>query len=164
VLIFYRRMFFIYRRFLIVNTVMMAIVACWAISFFFGTLFQCKDPRTLWTTFENAREGCINTIEFYYAVSISGFVTDLMILLSPLPIIYRMNLPRRSRIAVAGVLLLGAVYVLTLSTRMILANCVCRVCGAGIGRFVTFIYVGRHIETNISDLTCRCFSSSVRYI
>ncbi|OKL62772.1 hypothetical protein UA08_01850 [Talaromyces atroroseus] len=101
VLIFYRRMFFMYHRFLIFNTVMMVIVACWAISFFFGTLFQCRDPRTLWTTFENARTGCIDTIQFYYAVSISGFITDLMILISPLPIIYKMNLPLKNRIAVA---------------------------------------------------------------
>lgn len=90
----------------------MVIVVLWAVSFFFATAFQCRDPTTLWSTFEYARTNCVETIPFYYAVSITGFITDIMILASPLPIIfYKLQLPLANRIAIAGIFLLGAVYV-----------------------------------------------------
>ncbi|KAI1098861.1 hypothetical protein F4804DRAFT_323668 [Jackrogersella minutella] len=136
VLCLYRKIFFIHERFLVVNTVLIVLVVAWAVSFFFATAFQCKDPVTLWTTFEYARTNCVNTISFYYAVSITGFITDLMILISPLPIIIRLQMPLKNKIAVAGILMLGAV-----------------VCAAGIARFVTFINIGRGIIANINDLT-----------
>ncbi|EED16333.1 conserved hypothetical protein [Talaromyces stipitatus ATCC 10500] len=136
VLCFYRRVFFISHRFMIVNTVLIVVVVLWAVSFFFATAFQCRDPTTLWSTFEYARTNCVDTIPFYYAVSISGFITDIMILASPLPVIYRLRLPLKSRIAVAGIFLLGTV-----------------VCGAGIARFVTFVNIGHGIFANINDIT-----------
>ncbi|KAL7622169.1 hypothetical protein AAE478_007672 [Parahypoxylon ruwenzoriense] len=136
VLCLYREIFYAYERFLVVNTILIVTVVAWAVSFFFATLFQCKNPATLWTTFEYARTNCVDTIPFYYAVSITGFITDLLILASPLPIIQKLQMPLKNRIAVAGILLLGAV-----------------VCGAGIARFVTFIDIGRGIFANINDLT-----------
>jgi hypothetical protein len=86
----------------------MVMVVLWAVSFFFVTVFQCRDPAMLWSTFLYARTNCVETIPFYYAVSISGFITDIMILASPLPIIYRLQLPLTNRVAVAGTFLLGA--------------------------------------------------------
>lgn len=111
ILCFYRRIFFINNLFLIWNTVLMVIVVLWAVSIFFTTVFQCRDPAMLWSTFEYERTNCVETIPFYYAVSISGFITDIMILASPLPIIYKLHLPLRNRIAIAGIFLLGAMYV-----------------------------------------------------
>lgn len=136
VLFLYRELFRIHRRFLMTNTIMIVIIIMWAISFFFATVFQCRNPVTLWTTFEYARTNCVDTISFYYAVSITGFITDIMILISPLPVIHKLRLPLKNRIAIACLLLLGAV-----------------VCGAGIARFVTFINIGRGILANINDVT-----------
>jgi hypothetical protein len=96
----------------------------------------------------------VKTLPFYYAVSISGFITDLMILASPLPVIYRLQMPLKNRIAVACILLLGAVLVLQqidLPRILLTTN---RVCGAGIARFVTFVNIGRGIFANINDITC----------
>lgn len=98
-------------RFLIVNTILVVIVVSWAVAFFFATVLQCKDPITLWTTFEYARTDCVVTIYFYYAVLITGFITDLLILTSSLPIILRLQMPLKHRVVVAGILLLGAVCV-----------------------------------------------------
>ncbi|KAI1124450.1 hypothetical protein F5Y10DRAFT_285007 [Nemania abortiva] len=136
VLFFYRRVFQVHPRFLIINTILIVIVVAWATSFFFATAFQCKNPVTLWTSFEYARVGCVDTLPFYYAVSISGFITDLLILTSPLPIIWNLQMPRKNRIAVACILLLGAVVV-----------------AAGVARFATFIYIGRGLFANVNDIT-----------
>ncbi|KAI0014796.1 hypothetical protein F4780DRAFT_788416 [Xylariomycetidae sp. FL0641] len=136
VLCFYRRVFHVHGRFLIINSVLLVIVVAWAISFFFATVFQCKDPKTLWTSFEFARRNCVETISFYYATSITGFITDLMILVSPIPIIVKLQMPLKNRIALAGIFLLGALVV-----------------GAGIARFVTFINIGRGIAVHGNDIT-----------
>ncbi|KAI3318833.1 hypothetical protein HD806DRAFT_511121 [Xylariaceae sp. AK1471] len=136
VLCFYRRIFHVHSRFLVVNTVLIAIVVVWATAFFFTTVFQCRAPATLWRSFEYARVGCVETLPFYYATSITGFITDLLILVSPLPIIRKLQMPLKSRIAVSCILLLGAVVV-----------------GAGVARFVTFINIGRGIFANINDIT-----------
>ncbi|KAH8641588.1 hypothetical protein IG631_04529 [Alternaria alternata] len=89
----------------------MVVVVAWAVAFFFALLFQCRQPRTLWTTFEYARTECVDTQLLYYAVAISGFITDLMILASPLPVIYQLKMSLSKRIAVACLLLLGALSV-----------------------------------------------------
>ncbi|KAI0100068.1 hypothetical protein GGR51DRAFT_551725 [Nemania sp. FL0031] len=136
VLFFYRRVFQVHPRFLVINTILIVLVISWATSFFFATVFQCRTPATLWTSFEYARVGCVDTLSFYYAVSITGFITDLLILTSPLPIIWNLQMPRKNRIAVACILLLGAVVV-----------------AAGVARFATFIYIGRGIFANANDIT-----------
>jgi hypothetical protein len=94
---------------MIVNSVLMGIIVVWGVAFFFTTVFQCKSPATLWTSFEYARVDCVDTLPFYYAVSISGFITDIAILASPLPVIAKLQVPLKNRIAIAGILLLGAV-------------------------------------------------------
>ncbi|KAI8629703.1 hypothetical protein F5Y19DRAFT_431580 [Xylariaceae sp. FL1651] len=136
ILCFYRRIFHVHPRFLVLNTILIVIVVAWATAFFFATVFQCRTPATLWTSFEYARVGCVETLPFYYATSITGFITDLLILVSPLPLIHSLQMPLKTRIAVSCVLLLGAVVV-----------------GAGVARFVTFITIGRGIFANINDIT-----------
>ncbi|ERF71199.1 hypothetical protein EPUS_09496 [Endocarpon pusillum Z07020] len=136
VLFFYRRIFSIHKRFELINTTLIVLIIAWAVSFFFATAFQCKDPVTFWTTFEYPRVNCVDAYSFYYSVSTTGFITDLMILSSPIPIIWQLQMPLKNKLAVACILLLGAV-----------------VCGAGIARFVTFINVGRGFIANIHDVT-----------
>jgi hypothetical protein len=111
VLCFYRRVFYVYPRFLVVNNILMVIIVVWAVSFFFTMLFQCHDPCTLWTTFEYDRTSCVDTLSFYYALASTGFITDLMILASPLPIIRQLKMPTETRIAAAFIMLLGALSV-----------------------------------------------------
>jgi hypothetical protein len=96
-----------------VNNALTVIVVGWTVAFFFAILLQCRRPQTLWTTFEYARVNCVDPLPIYYALSISGFITDLMILASPLPIIRQLQMPLETRIAAAGVFLLGAVCVFT---------------------------------------------------
>jgi len=108
-LIFYRRVFFVYKRFLIANNLLTVVVVMWTLAFFFSIVFQCPDPRTLWTTFEWTRGKCVDNLKLYYALAISGFLTDLMILASPLPVIRQLQMPMETRIAAACILLLGAV-------------------------------------------------------
>ncbi|KNG48075.1 plasma membrane protein pth11-like protein [Stemphylium lycopersici] len=111
VLCFYRRVFYVYPRFLIMNNILMCVITAWAISFFFTMVFQCRDPSTIWTTFEYARVNCVQTSKFYYALASTGFITDLMILVSPVPIIYQLKMALETRIAAIGILLLGALLV-----------------------------------------------------
>lgn len=100
-----------YPRFLFANNILIAVIAVWAVSLFFVILLQCRDPRTLWTSFEYARVECVEPLPFYYAVSISGFLTDIAILASPIPVICQLQMHWKTRIAATCILLLGAVWV-----------------------------------------------------
>lgn len=91
-----------------VNNLLMVIIVGWAVSFFFAIVFQCRDPRTIWTTFEWERFECVQTLHIYYALAVSGFITDLLILASPLPVIRQLQMPLETRIAAACIFLLGA--------------------------------------------------------
>jgi hypothetical protein len=106
VLCFYRRIFDVYTQFLIVNTILMVIVIIWAFGFFFGTVFQCRNLT--WTPEMYAQKGCVNHQLFFNALFISGFLTDLATIVSPLPVIAQLRLPLKNRVAVAFVFLLGA--------------------------------------------------------
>ncbi|KAF7680203.1 hypothetical protein GT037_001854, partial [Alternaria burnsii] len=139
VLCFYRRVFYVYPRFLFINNILMIVMAAWMISFFFAMVFQCRNPRILWTTFEYApirQVKCFDTLRFYYSVSISGFITDIVILASPLPVIYQLQMRWKTRIAAACILLLGVV-----------------VCGAGVMQIIQFVTIGRGMMAKMNDLT-----------
>lgn len=88
---------------------MLVIVVAWTISSFFGTMLQCTPISTLWTVLEKDYENrCIDRAQFYWIVGMSNIVTDAMILLMPLPIIWELQIPTRQRLAVGGIFLLGA--------------------------------------------------------
>jgi len=51
---------------------------------------------------------CINVEWFYRAMAIPNTLTDGLILALPMPLIWRLQLPKRQKIALCGVFLLGS--------------------------------------------------------
>ena len=112
ILCFYRRVFWVYPRFLFVNNVLIVVVAVWMVSFLFAMLFQCRHPQIIWTTFEYAPirlVECVEQVPFYFSVSTSGFMLDFVILATPVPVIYQLQMHWKIRLAAVCILLLGAV-------------------------------------------------------
>ena len=118
-LLFYRAVFvydkwnlFNVRNF-IINSVI-AIVVVWDLGFTLTMLCACRsDFRAHWstTTSKELTTRCINTFLMMYALSISDFITDLIILLIPIPMIWKLHLRARRKIGVLIVFLLGSLYV-----------------------------------------------------
>ncbi|KAL9023077.1 MAG: hypothetical protein Q9180_008405, partial [Flavoplaca navasiana] len=126
VIYFYRRIFvkgFPDSRFNIVTHVTSVIVVIWTIVFFFLEIFKRGSyvPDN-WGPLIKAKQG-INGAVLNNGLFISDFITDLWIVLLPIPLmsrqllmefdqIVRLNMSRTKKLTVVGVLLLGAMSVL----------------------------------------------------
>jgi hypothetical protein len=108
VLLFYRRIFrgkWFHRA----TWTLIVFCSAWTISFFFANLFECMPISNAFIhalgTVYNAR--CIDAIPMYLTQAYADVVLDVFILLIPIPMIYKLRLPSRQKIAVLGIFLLG---------------------------------------------------------
>lgn len=91
VLFFYRRIFVIEKSNLrnmhnIMYTVIIAIVAIWIAGFCFTFMFACKgDFDAWWHSALSLMTKCIDTLILLYAYAISDFISDVIIILIPIP-------------------------------------------------------------------------------
>ena len=104
-LFFYRRIFrgsvFSY-----VTWATIALATTWATSFFFALLFQCSpipafirlDPDVY----------CVNHYQLYYSLSISDVLIDIIILIIPIPFVWRLHMKPAQKVAVSGIFALGS--------------------------------------------------------
>jgi hypothetical protein len=121
-LLFYKAIFvydkwrFFNIRNVIIN-LMILIVVIWDLGFTLTFLSACRSNfRAHWATV-TAKEitvKCINTFLMMYALSISDFITDVLILLIPIPMIWRLHLPPMRKFGVMIVFLFGGLYVPTM--------------------------------------------------
>lgn len=87
---------------------MLILVAGWTITFFFSNLFLCYPVTPLVEAFYH--NSCMDGVSMWYASCITDVVVDFMILFMPIPMVLRLQLPPKQKIAVMGMFLLGATY------------------------------------------------------
>lgn len=108
ILFFYRRVF---RgpSFSAISWATIILVIVWGIGFFFSILFECV-PIDLSLKAPPGTPGvyCINQTANFWALSISDVVVDLIILIIPIPFVWKLKMPVRHKIAVSVMFLLGA--------------------------------------------------------
>ncbi|OTA99907.1 hypothetical protein M426DRAFT_27043 [Hypoxylon sp. CI-4A] len=107
---FYRRIF---RgdKFTIITQALTGAICVWGVSFFFATLFECYPVGKVWLSLFGQPEHeryCYNHLPMFYATAISNMIMDILILAIPLPMVWKLKMPRRQKIAVSGIFLLGA--------------------------------------------------------
>ncbi|CAI6312954.1 unnamed protein product [Periconia digitata] len=113
VLAFYRRLFVIEKsnardaRNLIV-TISMVFVALWAITFDLAFIWMCKgDFNAAFGPPAEVAEKCIDAPLLAYIFSISDFITDALIILIPIPFVWKLQLSVQKKLAVTSIFLLG---------------------------------------------------------
>ncbi|KAJ4386631.1 hypothetical protein N0V93_009529 [Gnomoniopsis smithogilvyi] len=85
--------------------VLMAVIAAWQIGQVFIQIFACNPVAKSW---DMSIEGTCQPISVMRNMNASAnIVSDFMILLLPLPIIWRLELPLRQRLALGGIFCLG---------------------------------------------------------
>lgn len=116
---------FLYRRifanntFRLITTMAITIVTGWLISFFFVIVFQCTPIASQWQNLEIMNQkNCVSQQPFYYANSITDLLTDLMVLVLPLPMVARLQMPIKQKLAVTGMFLLGSLVCATSAARL----------------------------------------------
>ena len=81
--------------------------------FFFFTIFQCTPVSAFWNRFSGTGK-CIDTdilIDIAYVYSVGAAITDFTIGLLPAFMIWNLRMTTRDKVAVAGILGLGCMFV-----------------------------------------------------
>jgi hypothetical protein len=94
---------------------MLVIVAMYGISLTFATIFACGVHVDIWWASAGAalKERCINTQMLTYAQTVSDFIIDGIILVIPIPLIWRLHLEPQRKLGVIAVFLTASLYVAT---------------------------------------------------
>ena len=96
---------FITRKFQIVARILAAIVVAWYLSSVLGYAFMCSPIRANWDTEKHAR--CGNEAIFTVINPIPWVITDFAILLAPIPLVKKLQLPRTKKIELCALFLTG---------------------------------------------------------
>ncbi|KAI8631839.1 hypothetical protein F5Y19DRAFT_422268 [Xylariaceae sp. FL1651] len=87
--------------------VLITYIWLWGATELFLTIFQCKPIAAQW---DGALGGtCVDQVTYFRAISALSTVHDLAMLILPLPVVWRLQLEIRRKIALAGVFLVGSI-------------------------------------------------------
>jgi hypothetical protein len=82
----------------------MAIVISYTIWTVFSSIFACVPVRAFWTKESSI---CINQFAMWFTNAAINILTDLAIIVLPIPVIQSLNLMRRSKQALIGIFAVG---------------------------------------------------------
>jgi hypothetical protein len=134
----------------------MFLVITWCIAILIVAIVQCQPFSYFWNQYVDptARGRCINIAAFYVGNGAANVITDFIILIIPIPIIWNLQMPIMERLSVLGIFLLGGLYVFFLfypvSTN---GTAISSVCGAGVVRlfFLTKMFKSADFTWNMSQ-------------
>jgi len=106
ILLFYRRLFGTNWAWKLCMSLVVGYWVAIVIAWFAG----CRPASYFWEQFTNPEADgvCMNTSLFYFVNGICAMLIDVFILLVPIPTIYHLRMRRSQKVAVSGILLLGA--------------------------------------------------------
>lgn len=105
ILSFYQRLFST-PKFKQVTSIVGAVVIAWWIAFIMATIFGCRPVQGYWD--KTIKPSCLDTETFIIAMAVPNLLTDVVILLLPIPIIWRLQLALSQRFALSFMFLLGS--------------------------------------------------------
>jgi hypothetical protein len=85
------------------------IIAMWVCSIFV-TIFQCNPIDGAWD-FEIKDAKCITYVDYQFVSGIINAITDIILCVSPLPMVIKVQISRREKYMVCGLFGLGFLYV-----------------------------------------------------
>ena len=106
-LLLYRHLFTSKRLHLLIKLTGWFMIA-WGISFVGVAIFSCNPIYACWEFELQAEAYCINNQAWYIAMAIPTILTDILILYMPIRQIWKLQLDRRSKIALTFIFLLGS--------------------------------------------------------
>lgn len=110
IVLFYRRIFR-GQVFAVITLILLISIFAWGVAFFFATLFECMPIEQVWKSLYGTPEHeahCYNYLPMFIATAISNMCMDVLVLTVPLPMVWRLNMATRQKVAVSIFFLLGA--------------------------------------------------------
>jgi hypothetical protein len=99
------------RAFRILVCVMVAVTICFGMGSIFTVALQCRPLSMLWNPDQPGK--CIRVVDFYYANAGINIVTDVVIYLLPIKVLWGLQIPKRQRIGLMFLFGLGGLVVAT---------------------------------------------------
>ena len=84
----------------------LALVIGWFISTLSAIIFQCTPVEGAWN--QPAAKHCINARAFFLGNGTASMIMDVLILCLPMPMVWRLQLNRKRKLALTGMFLLGS--------------------------------------------------------
>jgi len=89
--------------------ILISIIIIWGLGFVLIMLAGCRNHFSAhYTTLEGNMGKCINTFKYLYAFAISDFITDCLIILLPIPLVWKLNLSFKKKLGILFIFQLGA--------------------------------------------------------
>lgn len=112
VVLLYRRIFQVSPTFNIYSIILCVLIVVWSVSFFFANIFQCGSHFwASWTSRKTIAKFCDNINDTTVAFCLTDVITDLLVLLAPAPMIWRLHMSVAERVGLIGIFALGFLWV-----------------------------------------------------
>lgn len=115
IICFYRRLFVVsvYRSpFNRISIAALVVAAAWMITFVIASTLSCGiQVAVKWGNLAEKNQYCGIDLDIDNALVISDAATNLLIWLMPMPMIWRLHLSWRRKLAIVGILMIGSMYV-----------------------------------------------------
>ena len=85
-------------------------VSCMCVANTLVAIFACRPVAGFYNS--NIKATCINDVQFYWATAILNVVTDLYILVLPIPMVWRLQISFKRKLGISAMFMLGGLYVL----------------------------------------------------
>ncbi|KAI1379310.1 plasma membrane protein Pth11-like protein [Hypoxylon crocopeplum] len=112
-LFFYQRIFAVDNK-SVINYLLVGLIVlvfAWSAAFVVAFLFQCKlNFFAIWDSAMDLINYCNGSMNLALSLCITDFIFDIIIIVLPIPLIWRLNLSTWKKVAVCAVFLLGAAY------------------------------------------------------
>jgi hydrogenase/urease accessory protein HupE len=116
VLLFYRHIFFITEGYRRASLTVMVLSTAWFIAAQVANLLICQPIDSFWIRTKPGK--CLNFNIMFIGTGIVDTVIDIFILLLPIRMALKLQLPRKTKVAVAGIFGLGGFVVITNIVRL----------------------------------------------
>ena len=117
-------------------------------------IFPCRPIHGFWDLGIGAK--CINYLQFYLAQSVYSIITDLMILILPMPFVWRLRISWGQKLGITCIFCVGILYVLTSS---FFYRCGLRALSLVIVSIIRMTLQVKYMKS--SDFTCKIGSSPI---
>ncbi|KAI9758751.1 MAG: hypothetical protein M4579_002854 [Chaenotheca gracillima] len=115
ILFFYERIFAIDRKTLLLLRWIEGLIFVWTLTFMIAMIFQCLPISYFWTRIANPAGGyCVNLTVLYTVHAATNILTDLIIYIFPMPIVWKLSISKPKKIGVLLVFFAGG-FVVALS-------------------------------------------------
>ncbi|CAJ2509530.1 Uu.00g145560.m01.CDS01 [Anthostomella pinea] len=107
ILLLYLRLFHIHRWFRVTTYVLIAYIWMWASSEILVAIFQCSPVALQWD--KSLKGVCIDQLQYYRWISVPNVIHDLVMLAVPMPVVWKLQVSIRQKVALIFVFLVGSI-------------------------------------------------------